>query len=72
MKMKQIITIIGIFSLLFLVACVSPTETVEDTTEVAESDVEAIAEPTAEQIESDLDTSSLDEIEEDLDLLILE
>lgn len=81
LKMKQIILMLSVLSLLMVAACQpvqpsEPTDTggvtiVEDEVSAPEDVVEPVVE-TAEDIEADLDTSSLDELEEDLDLLILE
>ena len=80
--MKQIILMLSVLSLLMIAACqpVVPSEPTEPggvtvvddaVTPDAADVVEPVAE-TAEDIEADLDTSSLDELEEDLDLLVLE
>ncbi|MAG15457.1 hypothetical protein CMO88_00175 [Candidatus Woesearchaeota archaeon] len=69
--MKQILTILGVFSIILLIGCAVPELQITEE-ELTDADIEAMTEPTAEQIEADLDTSSLDEIEGDLDLLILE
>ena len=80
--MKQIILMLSVLSLLMVAACQpvvpsEPTDTggvtivEDDVTEVVEAEDEAAA-VSAEDIEADLDTSSLDELEEDLDLLVLE
>ena len=67
--MRQLI-LLGIFALMLVAACTSSTETgSEDTT--AEEQI-LVVEPTIADIEADLDTSDLDELEGDLDLLILE
>ena len=73
MKMKQILLLLSVFSLIIIAAC-QPAIPTEPTGEEA---IEGVAEgeaaaPAAGQIEQDLDTSDLDEIEEDLDLLVLE
>lgn len=63
------LTLISILAfVLLLVGCASEKAAPEQQPSAGE----AAAEPTAEQMESDLDTSSLDEIESDLDSLILE
>lgn len=69
--------LMGIFAMVFMLGCTSvPDDMMEEEmpeeATLTDSEVEAIAEPTAETLESDLDTSGLDQIEEDLDLLILE
>ena len=77
MKMKQMLLILSILSLVLITACqpIEPTapagEGAMEETEGAMEE-EAVAEPTAGEIAQDLDTSDLDEIEEDLDLLVLE
>ena len=66
--MKQQLMLFGILVLVFVVAACTSTPVEE----VTQAEVSAVVEPTIADIEADLDTSSLDELEEDLDLLILE
>ena len=67
--MRQLI-LLGIFALMLVAACTSSTE---PTTQVEDTAAEiVVTEPTIADIEADLDTSDLDELEEDLDLLLLE
>lgn len=67
----KLIAAIAILTLLLGVGCANEQPATEAVTATQE-DVQAIAEPTIENIESDLDTSDLDSMEEDLDSLIVE
>ncbi len=64
----KLLAIISIISLMLLLAGCSSEKAAPEQPAAGE----AVTEPTAEQIESDLDTSSLDGIESDLDSLVLE
>jgi len=71
----KLLNVIAVFAIMFIIGC-SPgvVEEAQEATPEAAEDQESTEEivPTEANIEADLDTSSLDEIEEDLDLLILE
>ncbi len=68
MKMK-LLPLLSILALvLLLVGCTAEKAAPEQQTEGGE----AASEPTAEQIQSELDTAPLDSIESDLDSLVLE
>ncbi len=66
MKALALISIVALA--LLLVGCTAKQTAPEQQT----TGGEAAAEPTAEQIQSDLDTASLDEIDSNLDSLVLE
>ncbi len=66
--MRTLALISALAFMLLLVGCTAEQTAPEQQPTVGE----ASAEPTAEQIQSDLDTASLDEIESDLDALVLE
>ncbi len=67
----RLLAIIGIVSLMLALAGCTAEKAATEQPAAGEA-AEAVAESTAEQIESDLDTSSLDEIESDLDSMVLE
>ncbi len=68
MKLRLLATAGILAAVLLLVGCTAE-EAMPDT---AAGEAAAVTEPTAEQIESDLGTSQIDEIGSDLDSLILE
>ena len=72
MKMKQILLLLSVFSLIIMAACQPAEVTKPAGGEATEDGATTVAEPAAEQIEQDLGTSDLEEIEEDLDLLVIE
>ena len=72
--MKQLFTIIGIFGLLLLVACTpsQPEAGAPIVITITGDEAEEFAQATPEQIEQELDTGFIDDIEQDLELLIIE
>lgn len=65
----RLVAVVGVMAILFILAgCTTEKAAPEQQTTAGE----AVTEPTAEQVESELDAAPLDEIESDLDLLILE
>ncbi len=67
-KMKAIALISVVAFVLLLVGCTDKSTPLDENPPA----VESVAEPTAEQIQSDLDTAPLASIESDLDSLVLE
>lgn len=68
--MRRLLPIIGILSLLLMAACAQQEQATGE--EGITQDAETVTEPTVQDIESDLDTSEIENIEKDLDLLIIE
>ncbi|MFH1421254.1 MAG: hypothetical protein ABIH42_00840 [Planctomycetota bacterium] len=61
----KLLALLSILAVVLIIGCTSEIASEGGTAAAAE-------EPTAEEVESDLDTAELDEIESDLDLIILE
>ena len=68
--MIKLIMAIAVLALLLGVGCAREQPLTEAA--VTQEDIQAVTEPTIEDIESDLDTSDLDSLEEDMDSLIIE
>ncbi|MBI2663824.1 hypothetical protein HYX10_00595 [Candidatus Woesearchaeota archaeon] len=71
--------LISLFAVMLAAACTPSgpaeapvSEITPPETTATEADIQSVSEPTAEQIESELDTSELDAINDDLDLMIVE
>ncbi len=67
--MKASFIILAIFLLALAAGC-TQTQT-EIGAAVSESEVNSVTEPTADDIESDMDSSSMDDMERDMDSLIV-